>query len=144
MRLFFDTSVLVAALLKEHPAHSRSAERLQSVLGGTSVGVVSAHSLAEAYSTLTRHPTTRGLRPEHIARMLRENVAGHFEIVALTASDYLALVDEQSSLGTTGGAIYDALLMHAASLANVDSILTLNERDFRRVYPSLADKVSSP
>ena len=43
----------------------------------------------------------------------------------------------------TGGAVYDAVLLHTAQKANVDQIVTLNESDFKRVYPALADKVVS-
>jgi hypothetical protein len=39
---------------------------------------------------------------------------------------------------------YDALILHAASKANVDQVVTLNETDFCRVYPNLADKIVSP
>jgi len=28
--------------------------------------------------------------------------------------------------------------------ANVDQVVTLNEKDFRRVHPALADKIISP
>ena len=39
--------------------------------------------------------------------------------------------------------IVDALLMRAAHNASVDQVVTLNEKDFRRVYPALADKKAS-
>lgn len=54
MRLLFDTSMLIAALLKPHEGHGLAHPWLDQVLAGADVGVISAHSLAELYSTLTR------------------------------------------------------------------------------------------
>lgn len=36
------------------------------------------------------------------------------------------------------------ILLLAADRANVDQIVTLNARDFRRVYPALADRIVGP
>lgn len=42
------------------------------------------------------------------------------------------------------GVTYDALILYAALKAEADQMLTLNEKDFRRIYPELTDKISSP
>ncbi len=39
------------------------------------------------------------------------------------------------------GVTCDALILRVAETAKVDLIVTLNEKDFRRVNPDLADKV---
>ena len=44
MRLFFDTSVLVAGCVRRHPHFPRARPLLQSVVAGTE-GVISCHSL---------------------------------------------------------------------------------------------------
>ena len=49
-----------------------------------------------------------------------------------------------SGLGIVGGAVYDALILRAAANARVDQVVTLNEGDFRRVYPELGDRIVSP
>lgn len=38
----------------------------------------------------------------------------------------------------------DALILQTAAKANVDQVVTLNEKDFRRVHPDLAEKIVSP
>jgi predicted nucleic acid-binding protein len=53
-------------------------------------------------------------------------------------------MDHLAAHRIAGAATYDALLLHAAAKANVDQIVTLNERDFRRVYPALANKLVTP
>jgi len=62
----------------------------------------------------------------------------------LSDKDYAAVIDHLSGLGIVGGATYDALILHAALKADADQVVTLNEKDFRRVYPNLADKIVSP
>ena len=64
--------------------------------------------------------------------------------MTLSDSDYAALLTHLADLGIIGGAVYDGLLMHAAWIAGVDRVVTLNAHDFRRVYPALADKIISP
>jgi predicted nucleic acid-binding protein len=56
----------------------------------------------------------------------------------------VSLLDHLAAHHITGAATYDAMLLHAAAKANVDQIVTLNERDFRRVYPALASKIVAP
>lgn len=67
-----------------------------------------------------------------------------FEVVSLSDKDYEAVIEHLTDLGIVGGATYDTLILHAASLAGVDQIVTLNEKDFRRVYPELTNKIVSP
>ena len=65
-------------------------------------------------------------------------------MVFLSDQDYAAVIVHLADLGIIGGATYDALILHAAAKANVDQVLTLNEKDFRRVHPALAEKIVSP
>jgi predicted nucleic acid-binding protein len=144
VRLFFDTSILVAALVDGHPAHGRALVWLQRVRSGTDIGIISAHTLAELYSILTTLPIHPRITPSTARQLIADNLLGTFEIVTLSEGDYAAVLDHLMALGITGGATYDALILHAASKASPDQILTLNERDFRRVYPSLSDKLLTP
>jgi hypothetical protein len=56
----------------------------------------------------------------------------------------MKVIEHLSALGIVGGSTYDALILHAAANARVDRVVTLNERDFRRVYPELADRIILP
>ena len=40
-----------------------------------------------------------------------------------------------SELGLSGGVVYDALAARVAARARAEKLLTLNPRDFRRVWP---------
>lgn len=144
MRILFDTSMLVAAVVEGHPAHAVAFPWLQRVKARTDVGVVTAHSLAEMYAVLTRLPVRPAIPPAIAQRIIAINILDTCEVVALTAADYTALLGHVAGQGVIGGAVYDALLLHAAWRANVDRVVTLNARDFRRVYPALADRIVSP
>ena len=52
MRVFFDTSVIVAASVADHPHHSRAWPALQRVAIGKDQGFVGAHSIAKIYDAL--------------------------------------------------------------------------------------------
>jgi hypothetical protein len=75
---------------------------------------------------------------------IEANILGVCEVVSLSDADYAGVISHLASLGVTGGPTYDALILHAATKVEVDRITTLNEGDFRRVYPAVADKVVAP
>jgi predicted nucleic acid-binding protein len=96
------------------------------------------------YAILTTLPVQPRILPTVAQQLIKYNVLDVFEGVALSSKDYAAVMDHLADLGIVGGPTYDALILHAASKANVDQVVTLNEKDFRRVYPDLADKIVSP
>ena len=144
MRILFDTSTLVAAVVEGHPAHVAAFPWLQRVKDKAETGIVAAHSLAELYAILTRLPVRPSISPEMARKVIEVNILDTCEVVALSATDYVTLLKQLAGLGIAGGAVYDALLLHAAWKAGVDQVVTLNAHDFRRVYPALADQIVSP
>jgi predicted nucleic acid-binding protein len=144
MRVLLDTSVLVAAMVESHPAHTQALPWLQRVRDGTETGLVAAHTLAELYAILTTLPVQPHIPPAVALQLIQHNVLDRFKVVFLSDEDYVAVIDHLSDLGIVGGATYDALILHAAAKAKADQVVTLNEKDFRRVYPGLADKIVSP
>lgn len=144
MRILLDTSVLVAAMVEAHPAHEQALPWLLGATNGSHVGLVSAHSLAELYSILTTLPVEPPISPTDALRLIKHNIIGALEIVALSEQDYLEVIEQLAGLGIMGGATYDALIVRSAMKANVEHVVTLNEKDFRRVYPDLADRIVTP
>lgn len=144
MNILFDTSTLVAALVTSHPVHSDALRRLQRVKSGDDAGFISAHSLAELYSTLTAMPSQPRIPPPVAWQLIQSNVLATFRIVSLTEADYLMLLEQLSTAGIVGGVTYDALILHAATKVAVDQIVTLNERHFQRIRPDLSDLITAP
>jgi predicted nucleic acid-binding protein len=144
VRVFFDTSTLVAALVQSHPAHQAAIARLQRVNAGHDAGFAAAHSIAELYAVLTAYPIRPRIAPALALQLIRQSVFTQFEIIALDSTDYAAVIDQLAESGISGGATYDALLLLAAHKAAVEQILTLNEGDFRRLRPDLSDRITKP
>ena len=142
--MLFDTNVLIAGLVQPHQFHDRSWPWMQRVHHGEIEMLVSAHSLAELYSNLTKLPGTPRLSPQAVGDMIAKSVEAHATLVALDASDYSGAIRRMAKLGLAGGVIYDGLIAWAAEKAGVDHLLTLNPRDFRRVWPEGIDRILTP
>jgi predicted nucleic acid-binding protein len=145
MRAFLDTSVLVAAVVKQHADHERAFAVLDRVLNRQDEGIISAHSLAEMYAVLTKLPPPYRHTPEQALLSIEENVLKDFKTVGMVASEYAALLREAAGTGIQGGTIYDALLLKSATKAGADAIYTFNLKHFRGIAPpEVTVKLSSP
>ncbi len=144
MKILLDTSVLVAAMVEAHSSHEQCLVWFKRVISGADEGVVAAHTLAEIYSILTTLPVQPRISPDEARQLIQRNIIQKLDVVPLTDQDYAQVIDVLAEIGIVGGATYDALILRAAAIAKVDLVVTLNEKDFRRVYPDLAEKVVSP
>jgi predicted nucleic acid-binding protein len=143
VKVLFDTSILVAAMVVDHPNYVQSRPWLQRVHVEEIQGFVSTHTLAELYATLTRLPRNLGISPAAAQQLLGHNL-NKFETVSLTVEDYRATIARMVSLNLPGGGIYDALIAQAAIKANVDILLTLNPNDFTRLREDVTRLVQQP
>jgi predicted nucleic acid-binding protein len=144
MRVLLDTSLLVAAMVEVHPSHASALPWLQRVKAGVHKGFVAAHSIAELYSILTTLPVQPRIAPMIAQRLVHRNVLDLCDVVSLSEEDYVAVTDHLSQLGIIGGVTYDALILYAGIKTDVDRVITLNEKDFRRVFPHIAGRLSGP
>ena len=136
MRVAVDTSVLVPALVRDHPHHGRAAPVVRACHGDPDrTLLVSAHALAETYSTLTSLPVKPPIPPARAIEMIQESVLSIAEVVPLDGDDYRAVLDRMAALGLVSGAVYDGLHVRAAEKAGADELHTFNDRDFRRMPP---------
>ena len=144
MRFYFDTSVLVAVAVAHHPHHVAGFAVYRQVMNGRHVGVVSAHGLAETFSTLTRLPLSPMVHPTEAHRYITESVVRHCEVVDLQKKDYLAMLESAVRAGLRGGIVYDLLQLQCAEKARCDRIYTVNLTDFVRLAPQFQDKIVCP
>lgn len=144
MKIFFDTSVLVAAFVNAHPKHANCLPWLQKVKKKEIEGIISVHSLIEIYSILTKLPLSPRINPALALNLIKENILEDFELVTYGKKDYINLLDELSRGNIVGGASYDGLILNAAKKVTADKILTLNVNDFIRVCPQLVRIISEP
>jgi len=145
MKVFFDTSVLVAASVRSHPHHSQALPALQKAIAASDRGFMSSHSLAEVYAVLTRLPVLPRIHPAEAARILTDNLLSHLETVPVEKRDYIAALTVMQEGGWSGAKIYDVILLRCAAKAHVERLYTFNLTDFRVLAPpSLHDKICTP
>jgi predicted nucleic acid-binding protein len=137
MKVFFDTSALVTAIVDQLPNHAAALacyRRLAQSRRG-SKAVCSTHALAECYATLTALPLYRRIQPAEANRLIEENFLAHLDAVPLSAADYKAALARVTTLGMRSGAIYDALQVRCAERSGCDRIITYNVSDIERLAP---------
>lgn len=144
MKILFDTSVLVAAVVEPHPMHKRALPWLQRARKKEVEFLVSSHSLAELYAVLTTLPVNPKIGPHVAQRLISEDIEASARIISLSSTDYLATIRNMSELGLTGGCIYDALIAKAAEKSGADRLLTFNVNDFKRVWPAGKEIIAAP
>lgn len=144
MKILFDTSVLVAALVESHPMHGRAFPWLKNAKAKAFEMVVAGHTLAELYAVLSTLPIKPRIVPAAALRLICENIEGTGRIISLNPTEYWTVIKQASQSGLTGGMIYDALIAKVAQKAQVEQLLTVNREHFKRVWPAGEDKIVTP
>ena len=128
-----DTSVAVAAFASWHERHDAALEALS---GGSRL---ITHVALETYAVLTRLPPPHRAPPalvvEFLERSFREAP------ISLPPGKHRDLVARAAASGTSGGAVYDALIAAAAAHAGA-TLLTLDRRALA-VYERFGAQVRS-
>ena len=145
MRIFFDTSVLLAACIEEHVHHERALAVLTPAQEKRHEGFTSGHAVLEMYSAMTRMPRSPRMLAAQALMLIQENILKHITLVVLTAKEYAELLQKISVDGTVGGQTYDALHISCAEKCNAERIYTLNARHFQHVAKeTLRSKIVAP
>lgn len=131
-------------MIASHPAHQRARLWIDDIRNGKVDAIISAHSLAEVYSVLTRIPPPQRLSSKVAWSLIQQDILAITEVVALTSQEYQVFIERLALAQVTGGAVYDAVIADVALKSTVDHIITLNPRDFRRVNPLLTATIIVP
>ena len=128
-----------------HPHNASALALLEELLSGKHRGFISAHSLTEIYSVLTRTPFTPPLYPSEAWKIIEEMIIPHMELVVLNPREYQEVVHNCAVNGWAGGRVHDAIHLRCAQKAGRDRVYTFNVKDFRALAPAaLEGKISSP
>lgn len=141
MKSFFDTSVLVPALLPGHIHHARSFA-LFAAASPKNAGCA-AHTLAEVYSTLTRYPGKERLSSEYAALLIQQ-IEERLTLVWLEGDEYRAAIQRMANAGIVGGAVYDGLVAACALKAAAAHLYTWNVRHFGLLGPEIEKLLTLP
>ena len=126
---YFDTSVLVGALLEAHPQHETCLQAVEQ----SRDRVTCAHTLAETFSTLTAFYKV----PNDVAAELTLGLKARVAVTPLTLADYETALAEARQRGVMGGGIYDALHATYARRLGAKNVVTRNPGNFKHVAPEL-------
>jgi predicted nucleic acid-binding protein len=122
-----DSSVTIAALLADHPAHKTAAEAFAACK--TTI----AHAAVETYSVLTRLPAPHRVDAATAATVLKERTPTTH--ATLDASRYAQAPSRMAGAGVSGGATYDGLI--ALTALEHDLELFTRDRRAERTYRAL-------
>lgn len=132
MRLAFDTSVLVAALVEPHRFHARAVRWVEEATSGRVAARCAWHALAETWSVLTRIPLEPAISPA-LAEVAVERLLTWLEPVEIRGNLYRAAVHRCAERGLRSGAVFDALHLVCAESQEVVGFVTFNPGDFDRL-----------
>jgi predicted nucleic acid-binding protein len=141
VKSFFDTSVLVAAILRQHMHHQTSLAVYLKAEKKTAC--CAAHTLAEVYSALTHMPAAQRMASDQALFFINE-IRQRLTIITLNEEDYASTIASAAAEGVTGGTIYDALLAKCALKANASTIYTWDLGHFRLLGAEVAGRVRTP
>lgn len=144
MKILFDTSILVAAIVEPHPLHASAFRWLKRARAKEFDLLIAGHTLAEPYAVLTTLPIRPKITPAIAGHLIHNDVETLAKTVSLSPSEYSSVVKRMVDLGLSGGVIYDAVIVKAANKSGADHVLTFNVDDFTRVWPEGADRLIAP
>ena len=143
MKLAFDTSVLVAAILEGHPHHHRTGPWVRAVTSKQADALISWHAAAETWSVLTRLPGPHRLTPP-AAGLVLDRLLEVFRPVEMTGDVYRAAFRRCAERGLRSGALFDALHLLSAEAAGVDGFVTFNRTDFEALRSEGSPEILVP
>lgn len=144
MKVLFDTSVLLAAVVVSHPDHLASYPWLQAAKLGRIPCSVSCHSLAEFYRVMTALPVNRAISGQDVLTAIQTDILSHAQVIDLDFADYKIVLQKLAQQNLRSGIIFDALIVQAALKAGVDKLLTLNSKHFEQLWPNHTNQVINP
>lgn len=138
--ILIDSNVLIAGLAAPHLHHIETADWLELV--AFSACAVAAHSIAEAFSNLTRHGAGGLGFPPDLALAGINDLIADMTSLSLTAAQTLGAIEEYGRSGGIGPRLYDKLIGQVALIHNIPLIITWNVKHMAPLFPLL--KVVTP
>jgi predicted nucleic acid-binding protein len=143
MKVLFDTSVLVSAMVDQLPRHQPALDCFVRYTSGRQSAICSTHALAETYATLTALPLPRRIAPDEARKLIEANLLSRLTVVELSRQDYESAIRRSAELGLSSGIIYDALHLSCSERSGCQRLYTYNSAHFMTLNP-LRVTITSP
>lgn len=131
-----DTDVVVARVAEEHPHHGASVALITT--DSPVRFAIAAHSMAEAYSTLTRRNAPAPYHwPSAQAWSVLDSIASETTLVGLSPPQTFEAIRRYATGGHIGPRLYDWLIGQAAVHGGMNTIVTWNVGHMRSLFPDL-------
>ena len=121
---------MIAAISSWHDHHERARREIENRLSRKQRMVVAGPTLIEAYAVLTRFPAPHRIAPVDARSLLEANFLQGVKVVALGVAAYGVLLRGAPDADISGGQTYDAVIAACARKAQVNVLLTFNEKHF--------------
>jgi predicted nucleic acid-binding protein len=128
-RVLLDTGPLVALISPEDSRHSECLELWGSLDA----------PLYTCWPVLTEAAWMLRSRPASVERMLESGNGGALKILGLDEADAAAIADIMKRYSKLRPQLADAALVHLADREKIDTVFTLDQRDFR-VYRTKSNR----
>lgn len=139
VKTLLDTNVVVAAMVSTHTKHEIAARAWEEARRGEAC--ICAHSLAEVWATLTRLPIRPPISAAQASTLIEERVMPTTTTLTLDPGVYKAALTRVTRLGMKGGIIHDAVILECGLGHQIDRVVTLNGRHFRRLWPDAGSRL---
>lgn len=137
MRYLIDTGILLRLVDKQDPQHPLVQTTFETLSIRGDDLYITTQNIAELWNVATRPIANNGLNlpPADVSQMFQQAIEPF--CVVITERDTLPAEFRRLLLhyGLVGKQVHDARLVAMMLVWQIDSILTLNDRDFRRYEP---------
>ena len=131
MKVFFDTSVLLAGLVDFGPQSAPAQSLMHAVAEKRLENVATAwHCCLEFFSVATRLPPEFRLSPVDAALLVGDEVFERMTVHDLPPGDRMRMLHVAGRDDIAGGRIYDTHIAEVARALGADVIITDNRRHF--------------
>lgn len=131
MRVFLDTSVLLAGLIDFGPQSAPAQSLLHAVAEKRLTAAATAwHCCLEFFSVATRLPREYRLTPTDAAALLDSEVFSRMAVHDLPPTGRVPMLQAAARDAIAGGRIYDAHIAEIARAVDADVVVTDNRRHF--------------
>jgi predicted nucleic acid-binding protein len=131
VRIFLDTSVLLAGLVDFGPQSAPAQSLMHAIAEGRVTEPATAwHCCLEFFSVATRLPPEFRVAPTDAVLLLQGEVFARMTVYDLPAGDRLAMLRAAAHDAIAGGRIYDTHIAEVARAVSASVVITDNRKHF--------------